>query len=268
MRKLKGFVALTLVMSLMAASLTGCGGSSGKKDTAAATDSNPLKGKKLVMAVNAEYAPFESKNESGTIEGFDVDLNQALADKLGYTFELDDMDFTGLIGSITSKRCDYIISALSSNEKRKKVVDFSQGYYTPVTVILCPKDSGIESSADLKGKKIGVTLGTEFESFSKTIKGAKTITYESIATSIPLIGTSELDACIMDSSNAFEYCNKYDNLTYKVVPMNEIKGVLDNPYCIVLPKNSEYVDIFNKALDELEADGTMEKLQPNYLLVA
>ena len=63
------------------------------------------------------------------IEGFDVDLNQALADKLGYTFELDDMDFTGLIGSITSKRCDYIISALSSNEKRKKVVDFSQGYY-------------------------------------------------------------------------------------------------------------------------------------------
>ena len=107
MRKLKGFVALTLVMSLMAASLTGCGGSSGKKDTAAATDSNPLKGKKLVMAVNAEYAPFESKNESGTIEGFDVDLNQALADKLGYTFELDDMDFTGLIGSITSKRCDY-----------------------------------------------------------------------------------------------------------------------------------------------------------------
>lgn len=264
MRKIKGFVALTLVMSLMAASLTGCGGSSGKKDTAAATDSNPLKGKKLVMAVNAEYAPFESKNESGTIEGFDVDLNQALADKLGYTFELDDMDFTGLIGSITSKRCDYIISALSSNEKRKKVVDFSQGYYTPVTVILCPKDSGIESSADLKGKKIGVTLGTEFESFSKTIKGAKTITYESIATSIPLIGTSELDACIMDSSNAFEYCNKYDNLTYKVVPMNEIKGVLDNPYCIVLPKNSEYVDIFNKALDELEADGTMEKLQTKW----
>ena len=216
------------------------------------------------MAINAEYAPFESKNESGTIEGFDVDLNQALADKLGYTFELDDMDFTGLIGSITSKRCDYIISALSSNEKRKKVVDFSQGYYTPVTVILCPKDSGIESSADLKGKKVGVTLGTEFEIYSKTIKGVKTITYESIATSIPLIGTSELDACIMDSSNAFEYCKKYDNLTYKVVPMNEIKGVLDNPYCIVLPKNSEYVDVFNKALDELEADGTMEKLQTKW----
>lgn len=261
MRKLKGFVALTLVMSLMAVSLAGCGGSSGKKDAATATDSNPLKGKKLVMGINAEYAPFESKNESGTIEGFDVDLNQALADKLGYTFELDDMDFTGLIGSITSKRCDYIISALSSNAKRKKVVDFSQGYYTPVTVILCPKDSGIESSADLKGKKVGVSLGTEFESYAKTIKGAKTITYESIATSISLIGTSELDACIMDSSNAFEYCKKYDNLTYKVVPMKEINGILDNPYCIVLPKNSEYVDVFNKALDELEADGTMEKLQ-------
>lgn len=264
MRKLKGFVALTLVMSLMAASLTGCGGSSEKKESATATDSNPLKGKNLVMAINAEYAPFESKNESGTIEGFDVDLNQALADKLGYTFELDDMDFTGLIGSITSKRCDYIISALSSNEKRKKVVDFSQGYYTPVTVILCPKDSGIESSADLKGKKVGVTLGTEFEIYSKSIKGTETITYESIVTSIPLIGTSELDACIMDSSNAFEYCKKYDNLTYKVVPMNEIKGVLNNPYCIVLPKNSEYVDVFNKALDELEADGTIEKLQTKW----
>ena len=63
MRKLKGFVALTLVMSLMAASLTGCGGSSGKKDTAAATDSNPLKGKKLVMAINAEYLKVKMKVE-------------------------------------------------------------------------------------------------------------------------------------------------------------------------------------------------------------
>ena len=68
MRKLKGFVALTLVMSLMAAKVLPKATEKvqERKESATAADSNPLKGKKLVMAINAEYAPFESKVKDGT----------------------------------------------------------------------------------------------------------------------------------------------------------------------------------------------------------
>lgn len=234
-------------------------------EEAAESGDKPLAGVELKMAINAEYAPFESKNESGEIEGFDVDLNAALADILGYTYTFDDMDFTGLISAIQSGRDDYCISALSGNEERKKVVDFSEGYYTPVTAILVPAGSDIQGVEDLAGKKIGVTLGTEFEAFANTIDGATVISYENIPSSIKLIGTSELDCAIMDSSNAFAYTDASEGtLEYRVVKISEVEGVLDNPYCMVFPKGSEYVELFNDALQTLRDNGTMEELQTKW----
>lgn len=227
-------------------------------------EEKPLDGVHLKMAINAEYAPFESVNEDGEIVGFDVELNELLAEKLGYTYEIDDMDFTGLVPAIQSGRDDYCISALSTNEEREKVVDFTEGYYTPVTVILVPKGSEITSVADLSGKKVGVQLGSEFEAYANSLEGAEVISYESVTGAVKLIGTSELDCIITDSSGAFGYIGTSgDTLEYRVIKTSETEGYF-HPYCIVFPKDSEYVEIFNNALDELVADGTMEELQAKW----
>lgn len=223
----------------------------------------PLAGKHLVMAINAEYPPFESKNENGDIVGFDVDVNDALAEKLGYTYEMQDMEFTGLISAISSKRCDYLISALSANDERKKVVDFSEGYFTPVTAMIVPKDSDINTVADLKGKKVGVSLGTEFEKYAKSLDGVNVITYEGLITAVPLIGTNELDAAIVDSSNAFAFCEKNTNLTYKVVKFSETSDYF-HPYSMAFQKASSLTDSFNQALKELEEDGTIDQLMEKW----
>ncbi len=229
----------------------------------ASSSEKPLAGKHLVMAINAEYPPFESKDSSGKIVGFDVDVNDALAAKLGYTYEMKDMDFTGLISAITSKRCDYLISALSANAEREKVVDFSDGYFDPVTAMIIPKTSGIQSVADLKGKKLGVSLGTEFEKFAKAETGSTVVTYQGLTTAIPLIGTKELDAAIVDSSNAFAFCAKNPKLTYKIIKFSET-GDYFHPYAMAFQKNSGLKEVFNKALKELEDDGTMNTLMQKW----
>lgn len=229
-----------------------------------AGEEKPLEGVHLNMAINAEYAPFESVNEEGEIVGFDVELNEILAERLGYTFELDNMDFTGLVPAIQSGRDDYCISALSTNEERDKVVDFTKGYYIPVTVILVPEGSDIQSIDDLTGKKVGVQLGSEFEAYANSLEGVEVICYESMTGAVKLIGTSELDCAITDSSGAFGYVEASDGtLDYRVIKTSETEGYF-HPYCMVFPEGSEYVEIFNNAIDELVADGTMEALQAKW----
>lgn len=70
------------------------------EDTTGSSVDGALDGVHLKMAINAEYAPFESVNEDGDIVGFDIELNEILAERLGYTFEIDNMDFTSLVPSI------------------------------------------------------------------------------------------------------------------------------------------------------------------------
>lgn len=271
-------LSFLLVTILCAGLLAGCGSSGASTEKAAETEATggtaeetgdagaekPLEGVHLKMAVNAEYAPFESVNESGEIVGFDVELNEILAERLGYTFELDDMDFTGIVPAIQSGRDDYCISALSANEERDVVVDFTKGYYTPVTAILVPAGSPIETIDDLSGLKIGVTMGTEFEVYAKSIEGAEVISYESLPSTVPLIGTSELDCAIMDSSNAFSFVDASEGtLEYRIIKTSDAEGYF-HPYCMVFPEGSEYVEIFNNAIDELTADGTMTELQAKW----
>jgi polar amino acid transport system substrate-binding protein len=264
MKNIKKFAVTVVIPFLALGLLTGCGSQS---STSAANETSssgkPLAGKHLVMAINAEYPPFESKDSSGKIVGFDLDLNDALAKKLGYTYELKDMDFTGLISSITSKRCDYAISALSANAERKKVVDFSNGYFDPVTAMIIPKNSGIASVKDLQGKKVGVTLGTNFEKFAKGATGAKVVTYPSLTAAIPMIGTNELDAAIVDSSNAFAFRKENEKLTYDIIKFSET-GAYFQPYAAAFQKNSGLRDVFNKSLKELENDGTMKALKQKW----
>lgn len=255
------FMSMSLVM-VMIFSLIGCGSSKNdeaKSNDAAGDTGKPMSGVHLEMAIDAEYAPFESVNSDGEIVGFDVDLNEALADVLGYTYNLNDMEFTGLISSISSGRCDYIISALTYSEERDEVVDFTDGYYTPIMAMVFKKDAGYSSMEDFEGKKVGTTLGSVYEKVVKKIDNVELLTYDVVNEALPIIGTDELDAVLADTSNAISFCEQDDTLTYMVVPFSFTEGMVSD-FSILLPEGSEYIDEFNEALQTLKDKGTYEEL--------
>lgn len=262
------FVSMSLVIALVF-SLTGCGSS---KNTEAASGNNgaesseetgnaekPMSGVHLEMAIDAEYAPFESVNSDGEIVGFDVDMNAALSEILGYTYNLNDMEFTGLVSSIASGRCDYIISALTYSEERDEVVDFTDGYYTPVMAMVFKKDAGYSSMSDFEGKKVGTTLGSIYEKIVEKIDNVQLLTYDVVNEALPIIGTNELDAVLADTSNAISFCEQDDSLTYMVVPLSFTEGIVSD-FSILLPEGSEYIDEFNEALQTIKENGTYEEL--------
>ena len=108
----------------------------------------------LKMGTSADYKPFEyidtAKGDKPI--GIDIDIAKAITENLGYELEIQDMDFGGLIAALQNGQVDFVASAMSATDERKKSVDFSDIYYTSKHVIVSKKDSGIKSVDRFKRK--------------------------------------------------------------------------------------------------------------------
>lgn len=93
---------------------------------------------KLIAATNAQFPPYEFFKED-KIVGIDADLAQAIADKLGMTLEIRDMEFDSIIASVQSQKSDIGIAGMSITEERKTSVDFSDSYVNTKQVIIVKK---------------------------------------------------------------------------------------------------------------------------------
>ena len=135
--------------------LAGCGGSNGAADD----------GSKVLKVVTvAPYEPYEMMNGNDELEGFDIDLANALADKLGYTLEWQNLEFDAALLAVQQGKADFAIAGLSPTSDRKEVMDFSEIYYQDsaetVNTVVCLKEDNFKSIDDLKGLKVGVQNGT------------------------------------------------------------------------------------------------------------
>lgn len=159
-------VALAILTTV---AFTGCSSSDKKPETgaAAADDSlSKIKSKgKLVVGLNAEFAPFEFHtmiDGKDTVAGFDLDLAKAVAKDMGVELEVKELAFDALLTALQNNQVDIVISGVSATEERRKSVDFSEPYYRGVQVLLTTKDNvgKFNSFTDLKGKKIGLQLSS------------------------------------------------------------------------------------------------------------
>ena len=118
----------------------------------------------LRVATDATFPPMEFV-ENGKKTGFDVELVEAVAAKMGKKVEWVDIDFKGLVPGLIAKRYDMAVSAIYITDERKKVVDFTQPYYAGGLVAMVKDGSSIAKLADLNGKKVSVQVGTKSVSY-------------------------------------------------------------------------------------------------------
>lgn len=221
-----------------------------------------LSGKHLVMAINATFPPFESieLKEDGTEDfiGFDIDIAKLLSEKLGFTYEINSMEFSGLIGALQSKRVDFVLSGISPTDERKKSVDFSKSYFYPKTAIICLKNENLYSLKKLEGKSIATIFGTSYANIAEKVKNGKVVLLNSSPLVMQELLNERVDAAIIDASQASEFIKKYKNLEFHVISAPEVESI--DSYAIAFQKNSELVEIFNQALTELEESGEIKKI--------
>lgn len=251
---------LSIILILLIGLLAACGTSDKTKES---TSGSKKEDKKvLVMGTSADYPPFESidTTKGDEIIGFDIDLANALSDKLGYKIQVKDIDFSGLIPAIETGQVDFVMASMSPTEERKKNVDFSDVYFTAKDMIVSNKDSGINSIEDLNGKTLGIQLGSIQEGKAKEI--AKTIDVKvenrnRIPELLQEIKAGRFDAAIIEETVAKGYFEKNPDLSGFIIEdaPGEVQGS-----AIAFPKDSELTDEFNKALNEMINNGEVDKL--------
>lgn len=244
---MKGSVKFLLI-GAMALMLGACGG--GEKQTV--LDTNRV----YKVGTTAEYPPFETL-ENGKIVGYDVDVIDVVAKKIGIKYEWKDMNFDGLISALQFKKIDIVIAGISSSPEREKVVNFSIPYYKSKTAYIMNKNNPM-TMEELKGKTFGVDLGTSYETTARSIEGAKVIAFSSTGGTLLALKSQKVDCIMVGEVVANEYIEKNPELA--------IFGYCDGEACSIAFNKDDIAlqQSFNKALAELKEDGTLKKLQDKY----
>ncbi len=278
------------IAACMAASLAACGGAGTAEttgaqttaaqttaaqttaaeagETASAEETTPAETKAeaeaaggvLVMATNAEFAPWEYY-EGDKIVGIDPEIAQAIADKLGMTLEIEDMAFDSIIPAVTSGKADFGAAGMTVDEDRMVFVDFTDTYANASQVIIVKETSEIAGSADLADKKIGVQLGTTGDLLATDLAGDGNVErYNKGFEAVQALLQDKIDAVVIDSAPANVFVEQSQGLKVCDEAMSQ------EEYAIAVAKgNTELLDKINGALKELKEDGTIDAIMNKYI---
>ena len=219
----------------------------------------PSNKKDIVVGVNAEYMPFEYR-EDDKIVGFNVDMARAVLEEAGYGYTFLDMSFEGLIPALESKKVDIVIGA-QATDTRRQVVDFSDIYISDRQVLVINKKKPF-ALGNYKGLRIAAQLGTMQEQVARGLEGAEVVTYPSYTAAILDLNAQKIDGLVAGVVASAGYIKENPELM-------ELGTVSDNPmngYAFAISKNStELKTKLNEALARVNEKGTTEKLRLQYL---
>ena len=247
--KKSGILLVLFVMMLFA---TACGG---------AKDDKVLK-----VGTEPTFPPFEFTDEkTGKIDGFDIALITAMAEKAGYKVEISSVAFDGLIAALQSGNIDVVASGMSITPEREASVKFTDPYIDAgLTIAVTEDDDDITGEADLKDKIAGVQIGTTGAEKANELKAAGLLkgvkTYNTIDVAFLDMLNGSIDCVINDGPVNEAYMNKNEG---KIKIVGEV--LVSDQYGFAVAKgNNQLVSDLNSALSELIEDGTYDKLVAKY----
>ena len=214
---------------------------------------------KLVMSTNAEFEPYEY-HDGDKVVGIDPDIAEAIANKLGLELVITDTAFDSIIPEVSSGKAYMGMAGMTVNEDRKKNVDFSDTYASSKQVIIVKNGSDIKGANDLKNKTIGVQLGTTGDIQGSNIEGVTMERYSKGFEAVQALSQGKIDAVLIDKQPAQYFIKDQADLSI----LDE--AFAEEDYAIAFKKgNTELKDKVNKALEELKADGTIDKIIGKYI---
>ena len=201
------------------------------------------------------------KDENGELVGFDVELAKAVCEKLGKEYKFQAIDWSMKETELNSGNIDLIWNGYSISDERKEKVDFSKPYLDNKQIIVTLADSSINKKADLEGKKVGAqnqstavdAVKADESNIIEKFDGGDLVTFENNNDALMDLEAGRLDAIVVDEILARYYIEARGSEKYKILDEN----FGDEQYGVGIRKgDTEFVDAFNKALDEVVAYGT------------
>ena len=224
----------------------------------------------LRFGVDPTFPPFESKASDGTLQGFDIELGNAICAQAKVKCQWVETEFDGSIPALQAKKFDAILSAMSMTDKRRQQVAFSDLLYNTPSALLTPAGSKLTADiSSLRGKTIGVAQGTIQETYARTkwaSQGANIVTYDNQMDVYPDLVAGRLDASVANAVSAEQgFLGTPEGKKFMIKALLTDKNILGNGVGIALRK-SDIADLklINNALAELHANGTYDRLTKKY----
>ena len=242
-------VAAIVLAGAAALCLAGCGGGD--------------QAKKYIIATDTTFAPFEFEKDGQRV-GIDMDLIAAIAEDQGFEYEMQVLGFDAAVQALEGDQVDAVIAGCSITEERKLKFDFSDPYYdSKVAMGVKADNTTVNSYEDLRGKTVAVKKGTEGANFAEKIKKQYDFTTKSFDDSAFMyedVKTGNSIACFED----------FPVLAYGVQQNNGLKIVGEQQqgssygFAVNKGKNAELLEMFNKGLANLKANGKYQEIVDKY----
>jgi polar amino acid transport system substrate-binding protein len=215
------------------------------------------------VATEAAYPPFEMVNESSKeLEGFDIELMTAIAEKAGFEVEFINTPFDSVLAGIATCQYDAAISAITITAERAEDMGFSNPYINAGQITTIAVDNTeITGPDDLPGKTIGVQLSTTGQIEAEKYEGATVKPYDTVDLAFLDLANGQVDAVVADYPTTLNYVNQMSD---KIKTVGEV--FTDESYGIAVCKqNTELLNQINAALAELEQEGFLTELEQKWL---
>jgi len=259
----KSLIFLVLVV-LTAALIAGCAGQKAES----VLDKIKTSGK-VVVGTSADYAPYEFVDDAGKITGFDVELMEEIAKRMGVELVWTDMPFDSLIAAVQEGKIDMSISCFNYSEERDQQVDFSDPYYTSEDAFLVTESftGTITEPADIVQYKIGVQSGTVQDDWVTTelietglMPESQLSRYERVDQAALDLQAGRIDVLVADSVPAQALIQQFGG--FKIVYEAQL---YTGPINIVLPDGDQALrDEVNKIIKQLQDEGFIDQLAVKY----
>ena len=217
----------------------------------------------IIVAMEGTWAPWTYHDEDDNLVGYDVEVAQNIAEKLGVEVEFIEGAWDGLLAGLDAGRYDIMVNGVGVTEERAEKYNFSTPYaYNKTAVIVRGDYDEISSMEDLKGKKTANTISSTYaaqaEAYGATVTGV-----DDLNQTIELLLSKRIDATLNAEVVFNDYKKEHPDSNIKIATYSDQVEEIAIP----IRKGDDTVTLLeavNDALDEMAKDGTLTELSEKY----
>lgn len=217
----------------------------------------------ITIAMEGTWAPWTYHDANGNLVGYDVEIGQAIAEKLGVKANFIEGEWDGLLAGLESGRYDLMINGVDITPERQQKYDFSVPYaYNNTAVIVKEDNNSISTMEDLNGKKTANTISSTYAEIAEKY-GATVTPVDDLAQTIELLLAGRIDATLNAEVSYYDYKKVHPNAAIKIACLDSERTSVAIP----MRKGDDAAtlrDAVNKAVQELLDDGTISALSIKY----
>ena len=237
--------------------LSGCGGGDTSSDLLTKIQD---KGE-ITIALEGNWSPWGYHDENNKLVGYDVEIGEKIAEKLGVTVNFVESDWDSLLAGVSTGRFDMIINGVDVDEDRQEKFELSTPYsYNRTVVIVRADDDSIQKMEDLNGKSTANTLDSTYANVAEAY-GANVTPVDDFIQTIELLTSKRIDATLNAEVSFYDYLNAHPDAPVKIACVDS----QTTAQAIVMPKGETALrEAVDKALQEMREDGTLAQLSEKY----